>query len=81
MTQAEVARELLKFIASEIVDSTIALTPDTDLKNIEGIDSMAMVQIILFIERKFDVTFTDEELNPQIFDSINILAQAVVNHN
>ena len=81
MSQPEVAKELLKFITDEIVDSSIDLTETTDLQNVEGIDSMAMVQIILFIERKFDVSFSDEELNPQIFNSVEVLAEAVVNHN
>lgn len=81
MSHSEVAQELLKFITAEIVDSSIKLTQSTDLQNVDGIDSMAMVQIILFIERKFDVSFSDEELNPEIFKSVDVLAEAVVNHS
>lgn len=81
MTQPEVAQELLKFIKGEIVDPSIEISETTDLQNVQGIDSMAMVQIVLFIERKFDVTFSDEELNPEIFKSVNILAEAVLNHS
>lgn len=81
MTQPEVAQELLKFIKGEIVDPSIEISETTDLQNVQGIDSMAMVQIVLFIERKFDVTFSDEELNPEIFKSVNILAKAVLNHS
>lgn len=81
MTQPEVAQELLKFIKGEIVDHSIEISETTDLQNVQGIDSMAMVQIVLFIERKFDVTFSDEELNPEIFKSVNILAEAVLNHS
>lgn len=81
MTQPEVAQELLKFIKGEIVDPCIEISETTDLQNVQGIDSMAMVQIVLFIERKFDVTFSDEELNPEIFKSVNILAEAVLNHS
>lgn len=81
MTQPEVAQELLKFIKGEIVDPSIEISETTDLQNVQGIDSMAMVQIVLFIERKYDVTFSDEELNPEIFKSVNILAEAVLNHS
>lgn len=81
MTQPEVAQELLKFIKGEIVDPSIEISETTDLQIVQGIDSMAMVQIVLFIERKFDVTFSDEELNPEIFKSVNILAEAVLNHS
>ena len=81
MTQPEVAKELLKFIKGEIVDRNVEITESTDLQNVQGIDSMAMVQIVLFIERKFDVTFSDEELNPEIFKSVNILAEAVLKHS
>lgn len=80
MTLAEVSRELLKFIQENLVDASLKLTPQTDLHNVAGIDSMAMVQIILFIERKFGVSFSDDELNPEIFNSIEVLAETVINH-
>tara|TARA_R110000850_G_scaffold44595_10_gene113199 strand:+ start:972 stop:1217 length:246 start_codon:yes stop_codon:yes gene_type:complete len=80
MTTVEVSHELLKFIQNNLVDESMVITPKTQLQNEAGIDSMAMVEIILFIERKFDVTFSDEELNPEIFHSVEILAEAVVKH-
>lgn len=81
MSREEVSLELLKFIQHNLVDEKTVLSIDTDLQNTAGIDSMAMVEIILFIERKFDVSFSDEELNPRIFKSIEVLADAVVNHS
>lgn len=81
MTPAEVSQELLKFIQENLVDSSVELTPQTDLHNVAGIDSMAMVEIILFIERKFGVSFSDDELNPQIFNSAEVLAEAVLTHD
>ncbi len=81
MSREEVSLELLKFIQNNLVDESLELTPHTDLQNVAGIDSMAMVEIILFIERKFDVSFSDDELNPAIFQSVEVLSEAVVNHN
>lgn len=81
MSPAEVSRELLKFIKENLVDPSVELTSNTDLHNVAGIDSMAMVEIILFIERKFGISFSDEELNPQIFNSVDVLAEAVITHN
>ncbi len=80
MLKAEVSQELLKFIQKNLVDESMALTTQTPLQTEAGIDSMAMVEIILFIERKFNVTFSDEELNPEIFHSVEVLAEAVVKH-
>lgn len=80
MSKAEVSDELISFIKQNLLDAKIDLNQHTELQNIPGIDSMAMVEIILFIERKFDVCFSDEELNPGIFHSVDILAQAVINH-
>lgn len=81
MSKEEVKLELLKFIQNNLVDENLELTAETDLQEVAGIDSMAMVEIILFIERKFDVTFSDEELNPQIFQSVDVLAEAVIKHS
>lgn len=81
MSKEEVQLELLKFIQNNLVDENLELTAETDLQEVAGIDSMAMVEIILFIERKFDVTFSDEELNPQIFQSVDVLAEAVIKHS
>ncbi|WP_417603385.1 acyl carrier protein [Owenweeksia hongkongensis] len=81
MSPAEVSEELLKFIQENLVDASLELTAKTDLHNVAGIDSMAMVEIILFIERKFGVSFSDDELNPQIFNSVEVLAEAVLTHD
>ncbi len=81
MTKAEVSHELLKFIQNNLVDESVVLSPNTLLQADAGIDSMAMVEIILFIERKFDVTFSDEELSPEIFHSVDVLAETVLKHH
>ncbi|WP_417592934.1 acyl carrier protein [Owenweeksia hongkongensis] len=81
MSPTEVSEELLKFIQENLVDASLELTAKTDLHNVAGIDSMAMVEIILFIERKFGVSFSDDELNPQIFNSVEVLAEAVLTHD
>lgn len=80
MSKNEVRLELLKFIKDNLLDERIELTEDTDLHNVAGIDSMAMVEIILFIERRFNVTFSDQELNPALFNSVDVLAEAIVTH-
>lgn len=80
MTKLEVSHELLKFIQKNLVDDSLVLTPETPLQEQAGIDSMAMVEIILFIERKFGVAFSDEELNPEIFQTVEVLAKAVEKH-
>lgn len=81
MTQQEVSDELVKFISENLLDESMDLNARTDLQSEAGIDSMAMVEIILFIERKFDVSFSDEELNPKIFQSVEVLSEAVVKHS
>lgn len=80
MTHQDVSHEILHFIKNNLVDDHMGLTSTTPLQTEAGIDSMAMVEIILFIERKFDVSFSDEELNPEIFYSVEVLSEAVVKH-
>lgn len=80
MTADEVSRELVKFIQENLIDPSVKLTSTTHLHNEAGIDSMAMVEIILFIERKFGISFSDEELNPNIFNSVEVLSKAIISH-
>lgn len=44
----------------------------------EGIvDSLGVMELVLFIEEKFGVKVKDEELTPDNFDSVNNLAEYI----
>ncbi|HOX83120.1 MAG TPA: acyl carrier protein [Chryseolinea sp.] len=73
------AQELCRYIESNIVDKSIQVQPDTSLAKI-GIDSLAIIELVLFLERKFKITLPEKELVPENFISANTLANCAVQY-
>jgi acyl carrier protein len=66
------------FIAKEILFADKYAYPDTASFLDEGIvDSMNVLQIVMFIEKQFGIKVEDEEVVPDNFDSIARLAAYV----
>jgi acyl carrier protein len=59
-------------ISRESISDTISLYEDG-----LGLDSISVVNLIVLIEKKFDFSFTDEELNYDLFSSLNHLATVI----
>ncbi len=74
-----ITQELVAFIKSELVDEHVTVTVDTPFESL-GLDSFSIIEIILFIERKFGVTLPDKELNKSNLFSASTLAECVQNH-
>lgn len=70
----DVCQELCGFIGNNIVDKNVTVHPDTTFSAI-GIDSLSIIELVLFIERKFNVTIPEEELIPENFKSVRTLAE------
>lgn len=60
--------ELLNIIQTEILDSEETLTPDTDLFE-AGLDSMAIMQLLLHIEDQFGVALEPADLSRENFQT------------
>jgi acyl carrier protein len=45
------------------------------------IDSMGVLEVIVFMEKTFGITVSDEELTPQNFQSINSLSAYLMSKN
>lgn len=69
-----VRQELYNFITSNILAEGVEVNPDTKLSQI-GVDSFSVIEIILFIERRFGVILPDELLIPENLKSIEALAR------
>lgn len=72
----KVAEELMEFIRLNILSKDVEVTQDTVLKEV-GVDSFSIVEIILFIERKYDKLIPDHLLVPETFATIRRLAEVV----
>ncbi len=66
---------LKKTIFQELifVDDPAAFGPDDDLLE-AGLDSMAIMRLVLFVEDEFDVVLPDDELTPDNLRTLNRLA-------
>jgi acyl carrier protein len=71
-----VKKELCGFISENILAGEVSVQADTILSDI-GVDSFSIIEIILFIERKFGVAIPHESLTPENFVSVNALAECM----
>lgn len=76
MNSSVIIQEIKKYIETNILAEAIEIEDTTDLKK-AGIDSFSIVEIILFIERKFGVSIPDEKLIPDNFKTLQALAATV----
>lgn len=76
-----VINKLKKIIAEELDVNLIAEEIDENASLFEdglGFDSIAIVELISFIEERFEIEFSDSELNPEHFSSLKILADFII---
>jgi acyl carrier protein len=76
MTQKEIEKELLHFLKTSILAEKVDLSETDELRSI-GVDSFSIVEIILFIERKFGLILPDNQLLPENFKSVESIASLV----
>ena len=69
--------DIITFLVNNIVAPNTVIKATTVLRDI-GIDSFSIVEIILFIERKYGVVIPDDKLIPENFRTIQALS-AIVN--
>lgn len=68
--------DIITFLVNNIVAPNTVITTTTVVRDI-GIDSFSIVEIILFIERKYGVVIPDDKLVPENFRTIQALAVVV----
>ena len=68
--------DIITFLVNNIVAPNTVITATTVVRDI-GIDSFSIVEIILFIERKYGVVIPDDKLVPENFRTIQALAVVV----
>lgn len=72
---ANIQEELKNFIKENFIAgrSETDLAPDDSLIDSGIIDSTGILELVLFIEEKFEIAVDDEELVPENLDSLNNL--------
>ena len=69
-----ISQELCSYIKSMIVDKRVIVDPETNFNQI-GIDSLSLIELVLFVERKFNIALPEEDLLPENFKSAETLAK------
>jgi acyl carrier protein len=68
--------DIIHFLEKNILAENVKIFADSHLREV-GVDSFSIVEIILFIERKYGFVIPDDELIPDNFKTINSISQVV----
>ena len=70
------------FIVDELLhgDSRARLGDDDSLLELGILDSLGLQRMLAFLEREYHVTFRDEEITPDHFESIGAIAALTEKH-
>ena len=71
-----ITEQLCEFIKANLTGDGVEVTAETPFEKL-GLDSFSIIEIILFIERKYGVTIPDKELNKENLFSAAALAKCV----
>ncbi len=74
----EISSALCSFLQQNILAKDVEVSPDTELA-ILGVDSFSLMEIILFIERRFGLILPPESLTPENTTSVSNLSLCCVN--
>lgn len=82
MTKNEVSESLRSFLTNELlVDFDHEVNDDTDLFDAGLVDSYGFIELIGFIELKYSISFTDEELMDSPMNTLRSLCDLVTRKN
>jgi acyl carrier protein len=75
----DIKAQVRQYIAKNLLfsDNGFAYTDDASFLEEGIVDSLGVMELVLFIEEKFEVKVQDEELTPDNFDSVNKLASYI----
>lgn len=72
-----IIRDIKTYIQKNITAEEVMIDAATELQD-AGIDSFSIVEIILFIERKYGVAIPDDKMVPENFRTLEALSQTVL---
>jgi acyl carrier protein len=76
-TLEEITSQLCNFLRENILAGDVVVTPDTELSHI-GVDSFSLMELVLFIERRFGLELPAEALIPENIASVRRLSACCV---
>ena len=76
MDENIIVSDIKKFIEINILAGNIKLDAETILQN-AGIDSFSIIEILLFIQERYNILVPDDQLVPENFKTLASLARLV----
>ena len=75
----EIQSRIRDYIAQNLLfsDDGFGYTDDASFLEEGIVDSVGIMELVLFLEENFDLTVDDEDLTPDNFDSVNKLANYI----
>jgi acyl carrier protein len=61
-TNADIVRQITEIVAAELSVPADSLAPDTDLRGLEGADSVRLLRVVAKVERIWDVELDDADV-------------------
>ncbi|MBA0052703.1 acyl carrier protein [Streptomyces sp. AJS327] len=58
----QILTTVTEIVAGEIGQSADSLTPETDLRSLEGADSVKVLRMVAKIEQRYDIELEDEDV-------------------
>jgi acyl carrier protein len=79
----EIQDQLREYIVAQFMydQPNARLDPETDLLNDGIVDSMGILQVVNFMEEKFGVQVSDDEIVPENFRSLRALVEFIAQKN
>ena len=80
MTETDVRTQIREFILMEFMDGAdpSELTDDLSFEAGHIVDSVGMMDLIMFLEETFEFEVENEEALPDNFDSVDLLTQFIL---
>lgn len=67
-------KQVIRDFLSELANKEFGIGDDDSLLTARLIDSLKVAELIVFLEGRFDMTFDNDELIPDNFDTVNAIA-------
>lgn len=77
--KADINQALLAFLKTAIVEKDVEISAQTPFRHL-GVDSLSIIELVLFIERRFQVVIPEDELTPENLNSVESLTACTVRH-
>ncbi|MBK8341781.1 MAG: acyl carrier protein [Flavobacteriales bacterium] len=75
--EQELAEELCAYLRSHVLARQVSIDPDQPFAQL-GIDSMSIIELVLYIERKHGVALPDNALHPENLRTARALARCTL---